>query len=292
MPSATSKTKPRHSWRFDALGTEWQIETEQPLDDATKTKITTRIELFDKTYSRFRDDSLVAAMATAAGTYQFPDDASELIDFYRALYKATDGGVSPLVGSVLAQAGYDSQYSLQPGRVDPAPSWESAMIWQGSQVVTARPLVLDVGAAGKGYMNDMVGELLEQAGYQSYVVDASGDVRVRDSDETIGLENPYDPASVIGVAKVTNASLCASAINRRSWADDWHHVADPRTGRPVRDVVATWVVAPTTMIADGLVTALFFVPVNRLTNWQFEYVRLYADGTVERSAGFVGELYI
>lgn len=292
MPSATSKTKQRHSWRFDALGTQWQIETKQPLDDATKTQITTRIELFDKTYSRFRGDSLVAAMVAAAGTYQLPDDARELIDFYHALYQATDGAVSPLVGDVLVRAGYDSQYSLQPGKVDPAPSWESAMTWRGSQVVTTRPLVLDVGAAGKGYMNDIVGELLEQAGYQSYVVDASGDVRVRGGDETIGLENPYDPASVIGVAKVTDASLCASAINRRSWADDWHHVVDPRTGKPVRDVVATWVVAPTTMIADGLATALFFVPATRLTNWQFEYVRLHADGTVERSAGFVGELYI
>lgn len=292
MPSAISKTKPKHSWRFDALGTQWQIETEQLLNDATKAKIVARIELFDKTYSRFRDDSLVAAMATAAGTYQFPDDAPELIDFYHALYQATNGAVSPLVGDVLVQAGYDSQYSLQPGRVYPASSWESAMTWQGSRVVTTQPLVLDIGAVGKGYMNDMVGELLEQAGHQSYVVDASGDVRVRGSDETIGLENPYDPASVIGVAKVTDASLCASAINRRSWADDWHHVVDPRTGKPVRDVVATWVVAPTTMIADGLATALFFVPATRLTNWQFEYVRLHADGTVERSAGFVGELYI
>lgn len=65
-------------------------------------------------------------------------------------------------------------------------------IWHdvaGSQVVTTHPLALDVEQ--QRFMNDIVGELLEQAGYQSYVVDASGDVRVRGGDETIGLENPY-----------------------------------------------------------------------------------------------------
>ena len=67
---------------------------------------------------------------------------------------------------------------------------------------------------------------------------------------------------------------------------------DSRTGKPVREVVATWVVAETTMVADGLATALFFVPADKLAAWDFEYVRLYADGTIERSADFVGELYV
>lgn len=293
MPSTTSKTKPKHSWRFEALGTQWQIETEQPLDDTIKAKITARIEMFDKTYSRFRDDSLVAEIAAKAGTYQFPDDVDDLITFYKVLYDMTDGAVSPLVGGTLEQAGYDKQYSLIPEHVvDPAPSWETVMTWQGNRVTTTRPLVLDFGAAGKGYMNDIVSELLEQAGHKAYVVDASGDVKVCGQEEVIGLENPYDPASVVGIMSVTNASLCASAINRRSWAGDWHHVIDPRTATPVSNVVATWVVAPTTMIADGLATALFFVPASVLTDWQFEYVRLHANGNIEHSPGFVGELYI
>ena len=67
---------------------------------------------------------------------------------------------------------------------------------------------------------------------------------------------------------------------------------DPRTAQPVRDVLATWVIAPTTMVADGLATALFFVPATKLSQWEFTYVRLLADGTVERSPDFVGELYI
>ena len=292
MPSAISKTKPRHSWQFEALGTQWQVETLLPLAADVKAQITTRIETFDKTYSRFRDDSLVMQLAANAGTYEFPEDARELVAFYKSLYDATDGALSPLVGGALEQAGYGKDYSLKPGAVEPVPTWDEAMTWDGRRVTTTRPLTLDFGAAGKGYMNDMVGELLEAAGYTEYVVDASGDVRVRGLDEVIGLEDPYDPASVVGAASVADASLCASAINRRAWGGDWHHVVDPRTGKPVSDVVATWVIADTTMVADGLATALFFVSADKLAAWDFEYVRLYADGTIERSADFVGELYV
>lgn len=292
MPSKQSKIKPKHSWQFEALGTRWRIETLQPLAADVKAKITARIETFDKTYSRFRDDSLVARLAAASGTYEFPGDVRELIEFYELLYKVTDGAVSPLVGDALVQAGYDKEYSLQPGRIEPVPAWDEAMAWRGSRVTTATPLTLDFGAAGKGYMNDMIGGILERAGYKTYVVDASGDVRVRGTIETIGLENPFDPASVIGVAEVADASLCASAINRRAWADDWHHVIDPRTGKPANDILATWVIADTTMVADGLATALFFVPASKLAAWDFDYVRLHANGTIERSADFVGELYV
>ena len=95
----------------------------------------------------------------------------------------------------------------------------------------------------------------------------------RGQTETIGLENPYDSSSVIGAMKLENASLCASATNRRAWGD-WHHVIDPRTAKPVSEVVATWVSAAMTLEADGLATALFFVGPEALKKWSFHYVRL------------------
>ena len=290
MPSPISNPKPKHSYAFEAIGTQWLIETVWPLGELEQ-RIATRMDEFDRTYSRFRDDSLVSQVAARAGQYEFPGDAVALVDFYHKLYEATDGAVSPLVGNILEAAGYDNTYSLQPGTVQPAPAWSDATAWRGSELATTMPVLLDFGAAGKGAVVDIVAAVLEQDGHDAYVIDASGDVRVRGTLETIGLENPADPSLVIGVAQVQDASLCASAINRRAWGN-WHHVVDPRTAEPVRDIVATWVVAPTTMVADGLATALFFADADALAQWDFEYVRLFANGKVERSANFVGELYI
>ena len=291
MPSTVSNPKPKHKSEFEAIGTRWSIETPRALG-AEKALIATFVEQYDKTFSRFRDDSLVAKLAATHGRYEFPTAAGELMQLYRELYRATDGAVTPLVGELLESAGYDKMYSLEPGEPRQVPAWDDVMVWNDSVVTTSRPVVLDVGAAGKGQLIDLVAQLLEDSGCDTYVIDASGDVKVRGYEEVIGLENPYDTSSVIGVVPVAGASLCASATNRRSWGDGWHHVVDPHTSRPVDAIVATWVIADTAMLADGLATALFFVEPEKLNQWDFTYVRLRADGTVERSPDFVGELYI
>lgn len=293
MPSTTSKTKLKHSWSFDAIGTKWSIETNQPLLDTLKRAIENRIELFDIAYSRFRDDSTVAAMAKAPDEFTLPNDAKQLGDLYRQLYEATDGALSPLIGSSLNAAGYDKKYSFRTGDPLKAVDWDSVMTWSGVTITTNKPIALDVGAAGKGLLVDEVSELIERSGITEYVVDASGDVCSRGDSQRIGLENPLDPTMVIGTIDIRNESICASATNRRQWGNGWHHVLDARTGMPVSGVLATWVVAESTMFADGLATALFFVPANKLTTVApFEYVRMMADGTVEYSERFVGQLYL
>jgi thiamine biosynthesis lipoprotein len=291
MPLPTSKNKPAHNWQFEAIGTQWSIETARALDVDERTAISELIDSFDRTYSRFRDDSLVSSMATKAGVYTFPGDALQLIGFYRELYRATNGAVSPLVGQLLSEAGYDKTYSLQPGQISKVPAWDEVMQWDDLTVEMSRPALLDFGAAGKGYLADLVGELLERSGYEQYVVDASGDIRTRGITEVVGLENPFDASTVIGAVPLRDASLCASATNRRTWGD-WHHIVDPKRRLPMRSIVATWVVGSSTMVADGLATALFFVPAKELSGWEFQYVRLHANGMIERSEDFVGELYI
>jgi len=108
----------------------------------------------------------------------------------------------------------------------------------------------------------------------------------------VGLEHPLDPRKAIGVVELAGASLCASASNRRAWGDGLHHIVDPRTGSPAREVIATLVVASSTALADGLATALFFTGAHQLAKtFHFSYVRMYADGRAERSRDFPGELF-
>jgi thiamine biosynthesis lipoprotein len=280
--------------RFDAIGTRWQIDTLDPLPAAVEALIHSRVDAFDRTYSRFRDDSLVTRIAMTPGTYAFPGDAAALFELYRVLYEATDGAVSPLVGGALESLGYGRGYSLRPSDAPAVvPSWEDSFSWDGERLTTVRPVVLDVGAAGKGYLVDIVGALLVDAGIDAFTIDASGDLlHYGDAPLRVGLEHPLDPTLAIGIALVRAASLCASASNRRAWGDGMHHIIDATTGVPVRRVIATWVVAATALEADGLATALFVAEPERLSrHLDFEYVRMFSDGRIDRSAGFEGELF-
>ena len=97
---------------------------------------------------------------------------------------------------------------------------------------------------------------------------------------------------VIGVVELRDRALCASAVNRRAWGDGLHHVLDARTGEPTRGVVATWTMAESTALADGLATALFFTSGARLTEaFDFQFVRMFVDGRVEQSTDFPGTIF-
>lgn len=283
-----------HKCTFPALGTEWSIETETPLTPSTKHTLLKRLAIFDATYSRFRNDSLVTTISKTPGTYTFPADAPALFRFYYQLYKATDGAVTPLVGDLLSDLGYDASYSLQPkARRRAVPAWDDCLQWEGRTLTITRPVLLDFGAAGKGYAADIVAKLLTTAGHHNYVVDASGDIVCHGTSvqERIGLEDPRDPSRIIGVATVHHASLCASATNRRAWGNGLHHVVDPFAIAPTTRIAATWVVATNGLTADGLATALFLAEPAVLQEFPFEYVRLFTDGSVDYSPGFPGELY-
>jgi thiamine biosynthesis lipoprotein len=285
---------PHAELRFEAIGAPWRIDTPDPLTADIEAAIRRRIDEFDKTYSRFRHDSLVSRIARKAGSWEFPDDAGPLFDLYERLYGATDGAVNPLVGERLEHLGYDAAYSLRPsGVVKPIPRWEDAIAWDGERLTTVAPVVLDVGAAGKGYLVDLVAGVLEGAGIRQYTIDASGDILHRGAEPLrIALEHPFDPTLAIGVYELTDGALCASAPNRRSWGDGLHHIIDAVTGDPTVAVAATWAIASSALVADGLATALFFASAASLAaEFDFDYVRMFPNSRVEHSLTFQGELF-
>ncbi|MBY3201353.1 FAD:protein FMN transferase [Rhizobium laguerreae] len=282
-------------FELDAIGTSWEIDTPAPLHADIRKQILDTVERFDSVYSRFRKDSMVTAISQAVegGSFTFPSEAATMFDLYDRLHAATDGAVDPLVGQDLELLGYDREYSLVPREREEGllrPSWHRDVIRDGSQLTIRRPLVVDFGAVGKGYLVDVVAGVLDKAGLGDFIVDGSGDMRHCGSSATaVGLEHPFDAEMVIGVANLNNRSLCASASNRRRWGDILHHVLDGRTGRPTTDVIATWAVAADTATADGLATALFFGSASRLTSaFDFSFVRMFADGRVEISDDFDG----
>ena len=217
------------------------------------------------------------------------------MDWYRVLYDGTGGRVSPLVGRTLESLGYDASYRLTPASTLIAvPAWTEAIAWDGEFLDTVAPVLLDVGAAGKGYLADIVSRLLISMGLHTHVVDASGDIVARgETHEVVALEHPGDSSKAIGVVPLADGALAASAVNRRTWGNGLHHVIDAVTGLPTADVVATWALAADAMHADGLATALFFDPAPGLLQADgVSYVRMFADGRVERSPSFPGELFL
>lgn len=300
----SSRSKPRQPVRvspfsiaFDAIGTAWTVDSGQQYDDAASQRleaaVLARIETFDRAYSRFRADSLVTAMASSAGDYQLPPDAPRLMAMYRQLYDLTDGAMTPLIGQVLSDAGYNADYSLRPGTLQQPPSWDEVLEYDGAcGLRLMQPALLDFGAAGKGYLADLIGEVLAGQGVTEYFVDAGGDIVRRGTGVLrVGLEHPDHTGQVIGVAELGVGSLCGSAGNRRVWAQ-YHHIIDPQLLSSPRHIRALWVYAADGLTADALATALFFAPPERLkAAFDFEYAIISPDMKLVHSPGFPADFF-
>ncbi len=283
---------------FEAIGTHWQIDVQTDLSEvewkSVLSSVHARIEVYDKTYSRFRSDSLVTKIANDGGSYVLPPDAEKLLSVYRSLYSLTDGKFTPLIGNILSDSGYDATYSFSQKTLRTPSRWEDVIQYSYPKLTISQGEILDFGAGGKGYLLDIVGEVLSNSGINEFTLDAGGDILTKSNSNTslrVGLEHPHNPEMAIGIATICNQSIAGSSGNRRSWGK-FHHIFDPDLQNSTKDVLATWVIADTGLCADALATCLFFVHPEKLQSFgPFEYLILFPDLSIQRSAAFKAELF-
>ena len=301
----------------EALGTGIIINTSKPVGSELRAGLGRLIEDYESSLSRFRDDSVLADMARAkrGGNFRFPEYCQGLFDLYDCLYLVTGGALDPAVGADLVRLGYgrDMTFRLSTdaadhlGRIKGRSTWGDDVERDGVILRTRGPVQLDFGALGKGYLVDLLADVLNRTdgaeGVGGYLIDAGGDMRIQAPGAvSIAMEDPDDLTKAVGVLRMTTGSLGASAPSRRKWTapqggDDeeglmvLHHILNAVDGLPVRHVKATWVVVGQeghsgnqgqeldgrldnrltklypTALADGLSTALFLVGPNGLAGW-------------------------
>jgi FAD:protein FMN transferase len=119
---------------------------------------------------------------------------------------------------------------------------------------------LNFGAIGKGYAVDRAMETLVQHGVQEGLVNAGGDLRTLGSDWVVGIQHPRQPSRLVGQITVGDKAVATSGDYEQVLTLDgehYHHILDPYTGMPARGMQSVTVIAPTSMEADILSTAVF-----------------------------------
>ena len=116
-------------------------------------------------------------------------------------------------------------------------------------------------------------QMLRERGVEHALVNLGGNVAVSGTKPTgdpwrVGIRDPRDPSQLIGAVPLVAGSAVTSGVYERCFtAPDgtfYHHILDPRTGRPVEtDVAGVTVICEKSIDAEGFSTTLLALGLER-----------------------------
>jgi thiamine biosynthesis lipoprotein len=262
------------------------------------------LALFDVACSRFRTDSEIERVNGSAG--RWVEVMPLLVDAVEVAVRAaalTDGEVDPTVGEALIVLGYDRDFAAvlpsgpSTGGDRPAPGWRLIETDRTNSRIRVPPGVrLDLGATAKAFAADRAAMVAAELAGCGVLVSLGGDIAVAGTGPpegwTIGLADSHlDEPEPGQSVRIGAGGLATSSTTVRRWSrggEIVHHVIDPSTGCPAREVWRTVTVAAATCVdANTASTAAIVrgeVAVDWLASLGLPARLVRADGRIERTA--------
>lgn len=197
------------------------------------------VDSLESRLSRFRSDSDIARLADLASgeTMRLSEPAFACLQIAKHMEQATRSAFCT------TPAALKTQSSL--------PQWELIPDQHAILCVSGR-LEFDLGAIGKGFALDRMGELLREWDCASFLLVAGGSSILAGDQPTghLGWSCGLGEDDASQRFLLTHASLSGSGL-----AVKGSHILDPRIGRPAPRQNRAWVLADTASESDALSTA-------------------------------------
>ncbi len=124
---------------------------------------------------------------------------------------------------------------------------------------------IDLGGIAQGFVGRSVADTLRALGLGRFIVDISGDLvcggrRADGGPWRIGLQNPRQPDSLFATLPLDVTAITTSGDYEQFFLQDgvrYHHILDPHTGRPARDVASVSVLSNDPIAADCYTKVVF-----------------------------------
>ena len=161
---------------------------------------------------------------------------------------------------------------------------------------------LGLGGIAKGYAVDQAMALARSRGVKHALISAGGDMKalgLNGGDPwEVAIKHPRDRERALAVLHLSNACLVTSGDYERFFTHDgvrYHHILDPRTGRPATGNMSVSVIGPNAEFTDALATALCVLTVKkgmRLVESLDKIDALFVDmdGVVHTTSGLSDQL--
>jgi FAD:protein FMN transferase len=263
IPAGVSATESVRVLEGAAFGTHWRITLpDNAVVDTLQAQVVALTEKLDKLFSPWRPDSVLARFnASEASAIIVPQEFAEVAARALALAEASGGLFDPTVGPLVARWGFG------PIVGNPAqPDWRGLAVEDDRLVRKTSASTLDLCGIAKGHALDRIVTLLEQAGYDDFLIDLGGELGARGRHPSgrawqVAVESPEPGAQeAIKIVALKNCAVATSGDRINAYeigGRRYSHIIDPTTSEPVATTLSSVsVIANSGLEADGWATAL------------------------------------
>ncbi|MCL4220883.1 MAG: FAD:protein FMN transferase [Phycisphaerales bacterium] len=234
----------------------------------------------DARMSEWRDTSPLSALNRSAGVEPvvLPPDLLDLLHRSQDIAAMTDGAFDPTWAALWGLWDFRAEQPALPADADidarvalvdyHALRLDDAA---GTAFLERKGMLVGLGGIAKGYALDQAATALRQAGIHDFLISGGGQVMAGGTHDgrpwRVGVRDPRGGTDdFFARIELDNESISTSGDYERYFIKDnvrYHHILDPRTGRPSRGVRTAVVIARDATLADALSTALMIVGVER-----------------------------
>jgi thiamine biosynthesis lipoprotein len=225
-----------------------------------------RIDELEQSMSDYRTNSELNMLSSSTSWQIVSPDLYEVLRFSRKLARQSGGAFDPTVGPLTKLWRRAFRQQVFPDQEDILAA-RTRVHWKDLKISKRRPKVrlrrpnmrLDLGGVAKGYALDVLGAMLREAGFPSFLIDGGGDLLLGDAPVGEAGWTVLIMGSTDHPAKWNNIAIVTSGDTYQYMDYEgvrYSHLIDPRTGLGTINVREVTVTGPNAMVADGLASTV------------------------------------
>ncbi len=229
----------------------------------------------DAMMSLYKDTSEVTQVNLAAGKHpvkvspeviEVVDDAAEISKLSNGVFDITVGPLVVLWQMRLKEGKVPTDSEI--ARIKPLVNYRNIVVDRKASTIYLKKagMIMDFGGM-KGYTADRVAGIFKKRGITNAVIAVAGDIWVlghRDDGKPwrIGVQHPRQPDKVLTVLDLSDKYVSTSGDYERFVIREkkrYHHIIDPRTGKPSKGVISATLVGDKGAFIDPLTKVPFIL---------------------------------
>jgi thiamine biosynthesis lipoprotein len=265
------------------------------------------VRRFDAMMSLYKDDSEITKINLAAGKrpVRVSPEMIEAVELAAEISRRSDGVFDVTIGPLvvlwqmrLKEGKIPSDGEI--GRVRRLVNFRNIIINKdASTIFLQRPgMIMDLGGM-KGYIADQVAGLFKRRGIRNALIALAGDIWALGHREDgkpwrIGVQHPREKDRTLAVLELSDRYVCTSGDYERFVIKEkkrYHHIIDPRTGKPSTGIISVTLVGERGALIDPLAKVPFIVGVEKglslIREYGAEAIIVDEQGKVTSTPGIV-----